>query len=179
VTHKFRVRLPAALATLALLLAVAAPGCGDDDGSGNGGADPASLLPEPKPGDRPPPPPQALAENLPPPDTRGLSRDQKVALRAGRRACRGKTPLQVRDEYLAEATDSGSLDLDSPQGELVSDLSYFRFEPDEGPSFAAGQLAAGVYEATLPESTANAGFQGCVYELARVQVRRMRQAAAG
>jgi hypothetical protein len=154
---------------VAALLAATATGCGgDDDGSADGAA---------KPSDRPPPPPRALAENFPPPDTRGLSRGERAALRAGQRACRGKTPLQIRNEYLDQATSSGSLDLDSPQGELVSDLANFRFEPNEGPSFATGQLAAGIYEATLREATANAGFQGCVYELARVQVRRMRRAA--
>ena len=52
-----------------------------------------------------------------------------------------------------------------------SELARFEKQARTSPDFAAGQLAAGVYEATLPEEQARSGYQGCVYELA-VQLRK-------
>jgi hypothetical protein len=88
------------------------------------------------------------------------------AIDAGRRACRGKTPLQVREEFIDEAQG-----LEKDQEKMIAELPKFEAQAGGSPNFAAGQLAAGVYEAALPEKEKVAGYQGCVYELA-LQLRR-------
>jgi hypothetical protein len=90
----------------------------------------------------------------------------KTAIEAGRKACRGKTPLQVREEFIESAQG-----LSKDQEKMIAQLPKFESQASTSPDFAAGQLAAGVYEATLPESLRVAGYQGCVYELA-LQLRR-------
>lgn len=87
------------------------------------------------------------------------------AIAAGRKACKGKTPVQVKEEFIAEAKASGTLN--PGQEKMVARISKYQSEAAHSPDFVAGQLAAGVYEATLPESVRIAGYQGCVYELAR------------
>ncbi len=91
------------------------------------------------------------------------------AIEAGRRACRGKTPTEVRDEFLADAEAAGGFS--EGQKEMIGEIGKFEEQASHSPNFAAGQLAAGVYEATLPEEQMNAGFRGCIYELA-LQLRR-------
>jgi hypothetical protein len=49
-----------------------------------------------------------------------------------------------------------------------------RYEEQVTPNFVAGQLAAGVYEATLSENEERGGYQGCVYELAQGQLKELR-----
>jgi hypothetical protein len=107
----------------------------------------ASVFPVPKP---PPGAPSTYA----------------AAIEAGRHACRGKKPLQVREEFLDEAAG-----LDPGQEKMINELPKYEAQAGGSPNFAAGQLAAGVYEATLPEKEKLAGYQGCVYELA-LQLRR-------
>jgi hypothetical protein len=89
-----------------------------------------------------------------------------AAIEAGRKACRGKTPLQVREEFIDSAAG-----LSADQKKMIAELPKFEAQSGTSPDFAAGQLAAGVYEATLPEKEMVAGYQGCVYELA-LQLRR-------
>jgi hypothetical protein len=89
-----------------------------------------------------------------------------TAIEAGRKACRGKTPLQVREEFIDSAAG-----LSADQKKMIAELPKFESQSATSPDFAAGQLAAGVYEATLPERLKVAGYQGCVYELA-LQLRR-------
>ena len=86
------------------------------------------------------------------------------AIDAGRAACRGKTPVEVRDEFLAEAEASGLLN--PGQEKMLDQLPKLEQQAAGSPDFVAGQLAAGVYEATLPEARRTYGYQGCVYELA-------------
>jgi hypothetical protein len=63
----------------------------------------------------------------------------------------------VREEFIGESN------LNEEQEEAVSELEHYEQHPS--PSYPAGQLGALVYEKTLPEATANFGFQGCVYSL--------------
>jgi hypothetical protein len=88
------------------------------------------------------------------------------AIEAGRKACRGKTPIQVREEFIESAQG-----LSADQKKMIAELPKFESQSATSPDVAAGQLAAGVYEATLPEKQMVAGYQGCVYELA-LQLRR-------
>jgi hypothetical protein len=82
---------------------------------------------------------------------------------AGRKACKGKTPAQIRDRFLAEAEASGALN--PGQERMVANIEHF--EKQVTADFVAGQLAAGVFEATQPERIRIYGYQGCVYELAQ------------
>src|SRR4029077_17571837 len=119
---------------------------GGKGGKGESSATIAASFPKPKP--QPDAPPGA-----------------QKAIDAGRRACRGKTPQQVRDEFMAEAEASGLLN--EGQRKMIANLAHYENQARSGPDFVAGQLAAGVYEATLPEALRIAGYQGCVYELAQ------------
>jgi hypothetical protein len=89
------------------------------------------------------------------------------AIEAGREACNGKTPVQVREEFIGAAENEEGLN--EGQKEMVGEIA--KFEKQTTSNFVAGQLAAGVYEATLPERQQIAGYRGCVYELA-LQARR-------
>jgi hypothetical protein len=149
-----------ALSSMATVLLTA---CGDDSDSGqtNGeGTEQASSALNPRA-----PLTRQLAQVFPvpkaePTDEPGAAK----AIAAGRRACRGKTPEQVRDEFMAAAEAEAGLE--EGQEEMLAELDKFEKQALHSPNFAAGQLAAGVYEATLPELQRMAGFRGCVYELA-------------
>jgi hypothetical protein len=78
-------------------------------------------------------------------------------IKVGERECKGKTPLEIREEFIGES------ELNEEQEEVVNELE--RYEKNPSPSYPAGQLGALVYEKTLPEKTADYGFQGCVYSL--------------
>jgi hypothetical protein len=80
------------------------------------------------------------------------------AIKAGERACRGKSPLEVREEFIAES------DLNEDQAGAVSELE--RYEQNPSSSYPAGQLGALVYQGTLSDEVLSSyGFQGCVYSL--------------
>jgi hypothetical protein len=79
------------------------------------------------------------------------------AIKTGERVCKNKTPLEIREQYIGES------ELNEAQEEVVNELEHYEKHPS--PSYPAGQLGALVYEKTLPEETANYGFQGCVYSL--------------
>ncbi len=88
------------------------------------------------------------------------------AIEAGERACKGKTPIEVKREFWAEATENGTLVPNSAEGKMIAELPKYEAQSAKSSAFVAGQLAADVYEATLPEAEAGAGYQGCVYSLA-------------
>ena len=80
----------------------------------------------------------------------------------GQDAAAGAGRVHRRSRRRASATD---------QEEDDRELPKYEKQAAHSPDFVAGQLAAGVYEATLPEKQTIAGYQGCVYELA-LQLRR-------
>jgi hypothetical protein len=113
---------------------------------------------------------EQLAQTFPEPKPApGSPPGTAAAIAAGREACKGMTPLEVREEFIVAAEARGGLT--DGQREMVGELDKYEKQASQSPSFAAGQLAAGVYEATLPEKQRIAGYQGCVYELA-LQLRR-------
>jgi hypothetical protein len=133
-------------------------GSGSAAGNGGGGnakvATIESTFPTPKP-----------LPNSPP--------GAKKAIEAGRRACKGKTPEQVRDEFMSEAEASGLLN--AGQKTMIANIAHYEKQAATSADFVAGQLAAGVYEATLPEELRIAGYQGCVYELAQQLLKEIAQ----
>ncbi len=162
-------------ACVALVLSVMATvqltACGGDgSGSGQPGTD-ASTAQSGKAALKPTAPiDKQLAVVFPKPKAEaGSPPGTAKAIEAGRRACRGKTPTEVRDEFLSDAEAAGGFS--EGQKEMIGEIGKFEEQASHSPNFAAGQLAAGVYEATLPEEQMNAGYRGCVYELA-LQLRR-------
>jgi hypothetical protein len=152
--------------TLSATVTVLVSGCGGDsgtgqaDGSTEAATTPANSFPKTIDGQ--------LAQTFPKPEVEaGSPPGTAAAIDAGRRACKGKTPIEVRDEFIAAA--EAEVGFNEGQKEMLAEIA--KFEKQASPDFAAGQLAAGVYEAALPEEQKAAGYRGCVYELA-LQLRR-------
>jgi hypothetical protein len=158
-------RTTCAAFALSVMAATLITACGDDSDSGQeAGTEPSTTQAKP-PIDPSAPLSEQLARTFPAPKApAGSLPGSAAAIEAGREACRGKTPLQVREEFIDAA------DLPEEQGTMVAELAKYEKQPPTV-SFVAGQIAAGVYQATLPEKKAAAGYQGCVYELA-LQLRR-------
>jgi hypothetical protein len=156
------VRKTCAVLALAATTTVLLGACGDDDDSGQSGSNTADGSPASVDAGPPPTVEEALAEQFPVPEpTESAPPGSAAAIKAGRDACKGKTPSQISDEFIAEARSG----LTEAQLEMVEDIE--RYEKQVTPNFVAGQLAAGVYEATLSENEERGGYQGCVYELAQ------------
>lgn len=150
---------------LSVMAATLLTACGDDSDSGQEAGTETSTTQTPPPIDPTAPLSEQIARTFPVPKAApGSLPGSAAAIEAGRDACRGKTPVQVREEFIAAAN------LPEDQGGMVAELEKYEKQPPTI-SFVAGQLGAGVYQATLPEKKAAAGYQGCVYELA-LQLRR-------
>jgi hypothetical protein len=110
---------------------------------------------------------RAIYRQFPRPTLDPAVEGSEEAIRAGEKACRGKTPLQVREEFIEES------DLLEQQAELVDELPELEKSAATNAGFVIGQLGALVYERTLPEEVARFGYQGCVYSLALVLERKL------
>ncbi len=142
--------------------------CGDDSDSEQSGMTTATRTPPPNAG--PPSVEEAIAEQFTVPQpTENAPPGSAAAIQAGREVCKGKTPQQIRDEFLPAVEG----ELTEGQLEMIEDIE--RYEKQVTPSFVAGQLAAGVYEATLTENEERGGYQGCVYELAQKLQRELKK----
>jgi len=153
-----------ALSTLAaglFLLAMAADGCGSEtspatETQGGGAAErqaPKGASPVLR----------AVYRQFPAPEADPQVSGSAAAIKAGERACKGKAPLQVKQELFAVAKSN----LVPEQVKLIARIESFEKSSAKDPSFTAGQLAADVYEATLPKATGQYGYQGCIYALVR------------
>jgi hypothetical protein len=97
------------------------------------------------------------------PDTETMEPEAVSAVEAGEAACKGKTPIAVKQEFYAEAEGY----LEPQQAKMIARIGKFEAREKTDQSFVAGQLAADVYVATLEEEEAQGGYQGCVYALAQ------------
>ena len=86
-----------------------------------------------------------------------------AAIKAGERACGGKSPVQVKEEFYAAAKHR----LSSEQTKMIDRIASYETHSPTDASFTSGQLAADVYEASLPAAIGQYGYEGCVYALAR------------
>jgi hypothetical protein len=103
---------------------------------------------------------RAIYRQFPAPKAAPSVKGSANAIEAGEAACAGKTPVQVREQFI------GSSDLSEDQIAAVARIEQYEKHPSY--SFPAGQLAALVYGKTLAESAlADYGYQGCVHALAR------------
>jgi hypothetical protein len=149
--------------------ALVAGGCGGDD-SGTAGTTPSAYT-----NPRAETPPKGSSTVLrevyrqfyppvPDPQVKGSA----AAIERGEEVCIGKRPIEIREEFIDES------DLLPDQAEAVAELGKYEKRYEEDASFVAGQLAALVYERTLPEDElAMFGYQGCVYALSQVLKRRL------
>ena len=154
---------------LSVMAAFALTACGDDSDSEQSGPTTANGTPPP-PDAGPPSVQEALADQFTVPQpTENAPPGSAAAIEAGREICKGRTPKQIRDEFLPAVEG----ELNEGQLEMIEDIE--RYEKQVTASFVAGQLAAGVYEATLSENEERGGYQGCVYELAQKLQRELKK----
>lgn len=108
-----------------------------------------------------------LYREFPPPQVPKGVKGAAAAVRAGERACAGKTPAQVAERYLPVALEKGTIKEGTEQAKMIAETGRFQKNIETEASFTSGQLAAGAYQATLPPRLQKAGYQGCIYSLAR------------
>lgn len=145
-----------------MVVALAAPavGCGGGSGSGDTQSGSASVtkIRGPQPPKDASPPLVAFYRNFQPPLPNPAIQGSAAAITAGKRACRSKTPLEVKREFIGQSK------LTPGQRKAVAKLAQYDREPTA--DYPAGQLAALVYEGTLKQPIASEGFRGCIYALA-------------
>jgi hypothetical protein len=168
-----RFRFSFATALLLALGVLALGGCGSSSDSQGGSTDTATF-PTARGGKAEREAPKGASPVLreiyrqfPPPKPNPVVEGSAAAIEAGEAACEGKTPLAVKAAFYAEAVEAGNLEAGSPQAKMIAKLPSYQRRAASDTSFVAGQLAAGVYQATLPERIAQFGYQGCIYSLAR------------
>lgn len=158
----------AALVLLCLCSALGLSGCGGGDSSSATATQSAQAtttgVSAANRGPKPPKGASALERQIqrtfPPPQADPEVEGSAAAIAAGEAACEGKTPTEVKDEFIAQS------DLSSAQRQALGQIE--RAEAHPSGDFATGQLAALVYQQTLGEgSAAGYGYRGCVYALAR------------
>ena len=104
-----------------------------------------------------------IYRQFPPPKPDPSVSESAKVIAAGESACRGKSPLEVKEEFYAEASSN----LLPAQKQMIAEIGYWAKQSKRDEGFTAGQLAALVYQATLPEAVNRFGYQGCVYSLAQ------------
>jgi hypothetical protein len=112
---------------------------------------------------------KAIYGSFPAPKPEPGVKGSAAALRAGEKACKGRRPTQVKEEFYGAAKAG----LSQEQEKMIARIASFESHSSTDSGFTAGQLAADVYAATLPEAAAQYGYEGCVYALARGLERRL------
>lgn len=106
---------------------------------------------------------------FPPPPKKAMKPAAADAVEAGEAACRGKTPVAVKEEFYAAAKPN----LEPQQATMIARIAGFEAEEKTDQGFVAGQLAADTYAATLGEEEVEPGYQGCVYALSLALRKRL------
>lgn len=171
-----------ALAALALV----AGGCGGDGGDGeesnpaaerkietSGGGRTHRGSPANPPSKGAPPFVREIYRQFPPPTANPEVSGSRAAVRAGERACAGKTPVEVKETYFPIAVERGRIEPGSPEADTIEEIDSFESRVTEEPSFAAGQLATTAYRETKPRRLASFYGRGCIYALAKELERRV------
>lgn len=159
---------------LSSIAALALAGCGGDSSGEGTDANQSSSGAGSEPAQKPLPPDapisQVLARTFPKPQPLPQSPPgAEKWIKAGEKACAGKSPAEVIDEFMPAAETQTTFSEDQKQ--MIGEIAHYEKQASQSPDFAAGQLAAGVYERSLPETQGRSGYQGCVYQLA-LQLRR-------
>lgn len=103
------------------------------------------------------------------PKTKAMEPEAADAVEAGEAACEGKTPIEVKEQFYAEAKKY----LEPQQAKMIGQIPQFEAKERSDQAFVAGQLGADVYAATLEEEDEQGGYQGCVYALAQALEQRL------
>jgi hypothetical protein len=106
---------------------------------------------------------RAIYATFPPPKPNPEAKRSAAAIKAGERACQGKSPVQVKEEFYAAAKHK----LSSEQTKMIDRIDTYENHSPTDASFTSGQLGADAYQATLPAAVGQYGYEGCVYVLAR------------
>jgi hypothetical protein len=109
---------------------------------------------------------QQIYRQFPPPQGNPKVKSSIVAIEVGKKACSGKTPLEVKEQYFPIAVKKGNLEAGSEEGKMIAKIGTYAKHVSTDASFAAGQLAADAYQGTLPAAVGQYGYEGCVYALA-------------
>ena len=112
---------------------------------------------------------RAIYATFPAPKASPEVKRSTAAIKVGEKACKGKTPTQVKEEFIAAAKPK----LAPEQTKMIDRIASFENHSPTDASFTAGQLAADVYEATLPGAAGQYGYEGCIYSLAQGLERRL------
>jgi hypothetical protein len=162
-------RSPIAAVALGLVLAAFAllAGCGSSGSDETTSGQAQVHLPKLTPAQRAPKGASMVEREIyrsfPPPKPDPKVPKSGPAIRAGEQACQGKSPVEVKEEFYAQASPH----LLPEQKEIIAEIGRFAKRSTKEPGFTAGQLGADVYKATLPVRIATYGYQGCVYSLAK------------
>jgi hypothetical protein len=151
-----------AIALALLCLALGLSACGGEESStasSTGTTQATTAIRGPQPPRGASPLERQIYRTFQPPEADPEVSGSAKAIEAGKAACEGKTPLEVKNEFLSESK------LSSDQRQALDQID--RAEGHPGGDFAAGQLAGLVYEGTLEGAVAEYGYRGCVYALAR------------
>jgi hypothetical protein len=112
---------------------------------------------------------RAIYATFPAPRPDPEAKRSAAVIKAGESACRGKTPVQVKEEFYAAAKHR----LSSEQTKMIDRIDSYETHSPTDASFTSGQLGADVYQASLPAAVGQYGYEGCVYALARGLERRL------
>jgi hypothetical protein len=112
---------------------------------------------------------RAIYATFPAPKPNPEVKRSGAAIRAGEKACKGKTPVAVKEEFYAAAKHK----LEAEQTKMINRIASFENHSPTDASFTAGQLGADVYQATLPAAIGQYGYEGCVHALAEGLERRL------
>jgi len=110
---------------------------------------------------------RAIYATFPPPKPNPEAKRSAAVIKAGERACTGKTPSEVKDTYYPIAVKKGKLEAKGEEAMMIARIGSYETSATKSASFTAGQLGADAYQATLPPALAQYGYQGCVYALAQ------------
>ncbi len=158
---------------LSSVAALAFAGCGGDSGTEGAGtaqtsSSSGSSAQKPLPADAPVT--KVIAAQFPKPvPSEGAPPQAKKWIAAGEAACKGKTPTEVLNQFVSAA--EAKTKFTTAQRKMLGEIAHYEKQATHSSDFAAGQLAAGVYERSLPQLQGLPGYQGCVYQLS-LQLRR-------
>jgi hypothetical protein len=110
---------------------------------------------------------RAIYATFPQPKPNPEVKRSAAVIKAGEKACSGKTPSEVKDTYYPIAIEKGKLEAKGEEAKMIARIGSYEASASKSASFTSGQLGADAYQATLPAAIAQYGYQGCVYALAK------------
>ena len=104
-----------------------------------------------------------IYRQFPPPKPDPSVPKSATVIRAGEKACRGKSPLEVKEEFYVEASSQ----LLPAQKQMIAEIGHWAKQSKRDEGFTAGQLAADVYQAPCLKQSTGSGTRAASYSLAQ------------